>query len=263
MPTQAAAEAVLLSPRQAPRVYGEFATLLPDSVKVRMRDLIISSRSWERGEWTVAAESAALERWLDGEGIKQCHLVAESGAAAVGLMFATTSSHRLRSLAICEPPWIGADFPSVVDVEFRQELRRLVDLPNEEVAPAFFRLMANGLDPPERPVDLPFVAALRAVADEYLRAPLDRAMLAAVAVPVLLVVGGSSTQRMRVITDELAQLLPRSVVVEVPGAHHFNLWRVGAHTIAPAWVDHCLAGRFGSETLEVVTDEGSSVSSSA
>jgi hypothetical protein len=80
-------------------------------------------------------------------------------------------------------------------------------------------------------------------------------MLATVAVPVLLVVGGASTQRMRVITDELAQLLSRSVVVEVPGAHHFNLWRVGAHRIARAWVDHCLAERFVSETLEVATDE--------
>jgi len=58
-----------------------------------------------------------------------------------------------------------------------KQLRRLVDFPDEEVAPAFFRLMANGLDPPERPVDLPFVATLRAVADEYVRAPLDRPML--------------------------------------------------------------------------------------
>lgn len=142
----------------------------------------------ERGEWTVATDSAALERWLDEEGINQCHLVAESGAAAVALMFATTLSHRLLSLTISEPPWIGADYESVVDVEFRQQLRLLVDFPDDEVAPAFFRLMANGLDPPDRPVDLSFVAALRTVADDYLRAPLDRARLATVVVPVLLAV---------------------------------------------------------------------------
>jgi len=56
----------------------------------------------------------------DGEGISQCHLVAESGAAAVALMFATTSSDRLLSLNDLRTPWIGADFQSEVDVEFRQ-----------------------------------------------------------------------------------------------------------------------------------------------
>lgn len=248
MRAESAGEAVFLSPREAVRVYADVLALLPDSVRVHTRELLASSRSWERGEWTVAAESAALERWLDGEGINRCHLVAESGAAAVALMFSTTSSHRLLSLTVCEPPWIGADYESVVDVEFRQQLRRLVDLSDEDVAPAFFRLMANGLDPPKRPVDLPFVAALRAVADEYVRAPLDRAMLATVVVPVLLVVGGASTPRMRVITEELSQLLSRSVVVEIPGAHHFNLWRVGAHRIAHAWVEHCLG--LGAPFLE-------------
>jgi len=118
--------------------------------------------------------------------------------------------------------------------------------------------MANGLDPPERPVDLPFVATLRAVADEYVRAPLDRPMLATVVVPVLLVVGGASTPRMRVITEELSQFLSRSVVVEIPRAHHFNLWRVGAHRFAHAWVEHCLGVSFLEESPNrVAADEQS------
>jgi pimeloyl-ACP methyl ester carboxylesterase len=230
---------VVVAPRNAGALFRRFLSHIDSGVDARACDLLIGSGRFAPGEWTIAREVAALADFADRLSSEKIHLVGHSGAAAVVLGFVAVWPGRVASVGVSEPPWVGADPWSEIDVAFRQELQRVADLSDAEVPAAFSQLFnTNVVEPDEVPaMDEPALAALRAVAPEFLRAILPREKFQTIGAPILVAHGSKSPRRMSLASEILATSFRKARVVEVEGAGHFDLWSVGAGRLAAAWSD--------------------------
>ena len=199
-------------------------------------DLRLAAGAFEPEASTLEHAVQSLESFVRESMSMPVHLVGHSGGGAVALAFAAAHPRLLASLTASEPPWVGSS--EAGNIGFLDDLRRVVELPTDEVSGAFARLYAASDDVVAElpPFDDAQVRILRAVAIEYQRAHLDLDKLQEVDVPVLLPYGSHSSNHMAVTATWLAGQFKRARVLQIPGANHFDLWVLGAAQLAEAWM---------------------------
>ena len=155
-------------------------------------DLRLAAGAFEPEASTLEHAVQSLESFVRESMSMPVHLVGHSGGGAVALAFAAAHPRLLASLTASEPPWVGSS--EAGNIGFLDDLRRVVELPTDEVSGAFARLYAASDDVVAElpPFDDAQVRILRAVAIEYQRAHLDLDKLQEVDVPVLLPYGSAT-----------------------------------------------------------------------
>jgi pimeloyl-ACP methyl ester carboxylesterase len=183
--------------------------------------------------WSIGEEVEAITRVADAG--STWDLVGYSGGAAICLAFAAANLGRVGSLTLIEPPWIGNDPWSVEQVAFAAAFDRLIWKEDHACHVGFFDLFAPGTAPPalndtaalER-----IIKAVRTVWRGYSGTPLDRDALTQFRGPVLLPFGDRSAPRMAKQAQFLSKMFSNADILEIAGAHHFNILTVGARAIA-------------------------------
>jgi pimeloyl-ACP methyl ester carboxylesterase len=179
-----------------------------------------------------AADLAAL---VDGLGLGRVHLVGTSAGALTALLFALEHPEKVRSLVLAEPPihrWARDDAAgrplydafmsgvwSPAGAAFRRGddvagMRALVD--GFAGAPRF-----DGLPPAARAVALQnarFFRVATASPDPF--PAVDKARVARLRMPVLIVTGERTVPLHRFVNEELAKVLPRAERATIAGAGH-------------------------------------------
>jgi len=183
-------------------------------------------------DYSVVAEVNALQQTLTSIGVRgPIDLVGSSFGAVVALHFATVHPDRVRTLTLFEPPafWILPDAEYGRDTVAHQ-MRALTSAMTPVAAPSDeqlfrFRCLLGACPPsipdhadPERAAWEVNRLAMRGLAAIPAHRE-DRARLARVGAPVLLLTGSETVPFHRRINDLLAQALPRVERGELPGGH--------------------------------------------
>lgn len=182
--------------------------------------------------YSVVAEADALRQTLSFIGVDgPVDLVGSSYGAVVALHFAAAYPERVRTLTLFEPPafWILPDAEYERDAIAR-EIRELTSTMTSSAAPSdeqLFRFrcllgtcppaIPDPADPARADWDLSRLAMRGLSATPAHRE--DRARLARMNIPVLLLTGSDTVAFHRRINDLLAELLPRVERAELPGGH--------------------------------------------
>ncbi len=181
--------------------------------------------------YSVVTEASALHQTLAVIGVGQVDLIGSSLGAVVALNFAATYPERVRTVTLFEPPafWILPDEEYERDPVVR-EIRDLTSAMTPAVAPSdeqLFRFrcllgacppgIPDHADPARAEWDISRLAMRGLAAVPAHRE--DRARLAQLEVPVLLLTGSETVPFHRRMNDLLAQVLPRVERGELPGGH--------------------------------------------
>jgi pimeloyl-ACP methyl ester carboxylesterase len=181
-------------------------------------------------EISVRLQAGDVATTLDLRDVAESHVVGVSYGALVGLEFALTHPERVLSLTLVEPTifaWLKDD------PDYAPWFRRLVELedlgaarrPHEEWLVPFLSLidpdMATGLRPGHPAWPLMERALVRQWMEERVSAyrP-DDDLLDALAVPTLILNGGTSEPAMRAVGVQLADRLSSAEHVELAGEGH-------------------------------------------
>lgn len=183
-------------------------------------------------DYSVVGEASALHQTLSSMGVTGAvDLVGSSLGAVVALHFATMYPERVRTLTLFEPPafWILPDEEYERDPVVR-EIRDLTSAMTPSAAPSdgqLFRFRCLlGTCPPEIPDradpargewDVSRLAMRGLAAVPAHRE--DRARLAQLEAPVLLLTGSETVPFHRRMNDLLARALPQVECAELPGGH--------------------------------------------
>ncbi|MCH7812354.1 MAG: alpha/beta hydrolase [Chloroflexi bacterium] len=160
------------------------------------------------------------------------HLLGHSGGALCA-MGATLLTDLLRSLILYEPPDVNT-IPNAK--RLRELIQELIDKGRAEDAALTFLRTGPGV--PEEDIERlkqspiwPRIVALAPTLPTELDAiigyELETSRFAALNIPLLLLVGSESPQRLRALSDDLARIVPNAQVRELVGQQH------GAHIDAP------------------------------
>src|SRR4029077_10843992 len=85
-------------------------------------------------------------------GFDRFHLVGYSGGGASSVAFASAHPERLLSLALIEPAWLGNEGLGADEQAVWREFERIMDLPPDQLMPAFVaNQLAPGVTPPPPP----------------------------------------------------------------------------------------------------------------
>jgi pimeloyl-ACP methyl ester carboxylesterase len=184
-------------------------------------------------DYSVRMESAALAATLQGHGLDEpLDLVAWSYGALFTLDYALEHPERIRTLTLIEPPayWVleATERMDERSWEERQALAALHEEMQGDVTESELArfVMAAGFCPPgKEPHELPSWSVWLEHRRSLLQGPAvfahrdEAARLRAFKRPVLLVKGTGSTHSFHRIIDVLAESLPVSRKVELPGGH--------------------------------------------
>lgn len=191
-----------------------------------------ASRAPMPSDYSVAAEACALAQTLSSIGVRgRVDIVGSSFGALVALHFAATYPERVRTVTLFEPPalWVLPDEEYARDPVLR-EMRELIGAMRPWTAPSdeqLFRFRCLlGACPPDIPGpgdparaewDLSRLAmrGLSAVSEHRE----DRARLAQLDRPVLLLTGSETIPFHRRINELLAHVIPEVETAELEGGH--------------------------------------------
>jgi pimeloyl-ACP methyl ester carboxylesterase len=137
--------------------YGSLLEILGDEVDARPKELeIYAGEVVPPVGYRFDAEIDGISRVADEAGFGTFHLVGYSAGGAASLLFASRHPDRLRSLALLEPAWAGAEGQTPEEAAVWERLHALSQLPADEVMPAFIGLqLAPGVEPPPPPAGPP------------------------------------------------------------------------------------------------------------
>ena len=183
-------------------------------------------------DYSVTAEAIALLQTLSVIGVTgQIDIVGSSFGAVVALHFAATYPDRVRTVTLFEPPafWILPESEYERDPALR-EMRDLTSAMTPSASPSdeqVFRFRCLlGACPPGIPGDADPAHAEWEVSRRAMRGLAaipahreDRARLAQLTSPVLLLTGSETVPFHRRINELLARALPRVETAELPGGH--------------------------------------------
>jgi len=183
-------------------------------------------------DYSVAAEARALKETLAAIGVTgQVDLVGSSFGAVLALHFAATYPERVTTLTLFEPPafWILPDEDYKRDPVLA-EMRELISVMTPSAVPSdeqLFRFrcllgacppgIPQRMDPAREAWDASRLA-MRGLATVLAHRE-DRARLAHLQTPVLLVTGSETVPFHRRINELLGQAMPRVETAELPGGH--------------------------------------------
>lgn len=176
-------------------------------------------------------EVDGITRAANAAGFSDFHLVGYSAGGASSLAFAAEHPHRLRSLALIEPAWIGNEGLTAEIRADLAELNRVAALPPAERMPAFLRWqMRPGVAPPAQlpgsasppPWMATRPAGIAAFARAFNSYRLDREKLRGFRRPVYDALGSLSTPYYERTARVLAEVLPHLEIETYEGRSHLD-----------------------------------------
>ena len=184
-------------------------------------------------DWSIATESQALAQALDDAGIPQVHLAGWSLGGTIALDFALTFPERVRTLTLVEPQvrWLLRERGLLTSEEAAEaeQLRGYAQGPVTAAKLADFLRLGRVVPPDQDPRAsrvwrlawahrAAVASAWRVAAHED-----DRARLQGLRPPLLLVRGSDAGALDQAMVQALAQEVPGSRTVMLPGGHNSHL----------------------------------------
>jgi pimeloyl-ACP methyl ester carboxylesterase len=210
--------------------YADLIAALGSDVEAIAKELEMYAGPEPPPGYTLDSEVAGIIRTADDAGFDRFHLVGYSGGGAASLAFVAAHPERLLSLALIEPAWLGNEGLDAQEQAVWREFERIMDLPPDQMMPAFVATqLAPGVEPPPPPPGPrpPWMATrpagLRTFLKVFLSSNLDLERLRAFTKPVLFVVGGRSNPDYYGREAERASKVFPDFALEVfPERHHFD-----------------------------------------
>lgn len=203
---------------------------LGDDVHAVAKELEVYADDRPSAGFTLDVEVAGILRCAQEVGFDRFHLVGYSAGGASSLLFAAAHPDRLESLALLEPAWAGNQDLAPDEAAVWEELRRIAELPPDQMMPAFVaNQLRAGVDPPAPPPGPPppwmssRPAGLRALIRAFLSGELDVEALRGFGQPVYFALGGLSNpayyERM---ADRLSGIFSGFTLEVFEDRHHFD-----------------------------------------
>jgi len=149
--------------------------------------------------YTLEVELDGIGRCGDEAGFERFHLLGYSAGGAASLAFTAAHPDRVLSLALLEPAWAGNEGLGPGETAVWSDIRGLVELPPDQMMPAFVAgQIRPGVEPPAPPPGPPppwmalRPAGLTAVIAAFTAAELDLGSLLRFEGPVYFALGGLS-----------------------------------------------------------------------
>jgi pimeloyl-ACP methyl ester carboxylesterase len=210
--------------------YGALVEALGGRADARPKDLELYAGDAPPPDYSLDHEIEGVLREADTAGFERFHLGGYSAGGAAALAFAAKHSERLLSLALLEPAWSGRDAMSPEERGLWREFDQLVDLPPDELLPAFVRAQLRpGVEPPPPPPGPPppwmatRPAGLRTVIRTFLSYDLDHDALRSFQRPVYYALGTlSNPVQYERQADRLGEIFADITVERFEGRHHFD-----------------------------------------
>lgn len=203
--------------------------VLGDQATVVTKALEVYAGEEPPAGYALALEVAGILRVAGEHGFDRFHLVGYSAGGASSLLFASLHPDRLRSLALLEPAWAGNSGLGPAERAMRERHERIMELPAEEMLPAFVRSgLAAGVEPPPPQGPMPpwmakRPAGLRALTDAFRVADLDLEALRRFRPPVYFALGGrSNPDSYGALADRLAGTFADFTLEVFADRHHFD-----------------------------------------
>ncbi len=172
--------------------------------------------------WSLQGFADDLVHLMDALQVEKAHLIGETVGGTIGLQFAHQYPERLHSLTTCTSPFRFSG------VGMYSEYVKLIQEKGIEAwvrTTADRRLAADDSDPGHREW---YIQQMSRTAEHVATETLSvlskvdmTAMLPQIGVPTAVLVGENSDKAIRGRAEQMAQLLPNSTLLEVPGASGF------------------------------------------
>jgi pimeloyl-ACP methyl ester carboxylesterase len=210
--------------------YADLIAALGSEVEAVAKELEIYAGPDPPADYTLDTEVDGILRAASEAGFDRFHLVGYSGGGASSLAFAAAHPERLRSLTLIEPAWLGNEGLGADEHAVWREFERIMDLPTDQLMPAFVaNQLAAGVEPPPPPPGPPppwmatRPAGLHKFLKTFLSSSLDLDRLRAFTKPVLFVLGGGSNPAYYEREAERAREIFPDFTLEVfEERHHFD-----------------------------------------
>jgi pimeloyl-ACP methyl ester carboxylesterase len=217
---------VWVSPDTDPwgKATGEFARRLAPRVDMSLAELAVWGLD-RAARYDMGVEVEAVRALADRAGWDGFHVFGFSAGGTVALATALAMPDRILSVAMLEPATIGDDAWHPAEAAWQAEMGRIRALPADERMDPFRRLlMRPGLEPPpsRRAGGGVWTAQDDMLEDMIERTGFVSSDVAAFRGPVLIVIGGESSPRWRLMADRLVEVMPDASVEEFPGLSHFT-----------------------------------------
>jgi pimeloyl-ACP methyl ester carboxylesterase len=175
-------------------------------------------------------EVAGIDRLADEAGFERFHLVGYSAGGASALAFAMTRPERLVSLTLSEPAWAGTEGRTPEETSAADRILATIDLPPNEMLPAFMRAqLEDTVEPPSPPPgpQPPWMQTrpegTDALAKAFSRYPFPADRMRAFTPPVLFVLGGRSrNDHYGRMAERLRGIFPDFTIEVFEERHHFD-----------------------------------------
>ena len=232
--------------------YARLKEALRDEVHLLLLDPLCFAESLP-ADYGVDREIEAILHAADAAGFETFELVGYSVSASLALLLAIQHPHRLRSLTLIEPPWIGNQSGHPADAAFLASLdRAMADPPSDR-----YRALLAAVSPPdtdpstylpanppawliERPVRFGLLwQSLRATS-------IDIEALSSFPHPVYLPVGSRTHPWFLLAARRLAALFPFARVETYPGLTHLDAPQLRA----TEQFARALRGRWSNSSIE-------------
>jgi pimeloyl-ACP methyl ester carboxylesterase len=235
--------------------YGALLEALGDEVEAVAKELEIYAGEEPPANYSLDVEIEGILRAAEASGFDRFHLVGYSAGGAASLALAARHPERLRSLALLEPAWAGNEGLDPAEEAVWREYDRIMDLPPEEMMPAFVRSnLGPGVEPPPPPPGPPpgmakRPAGLNALTRAFRAGELDVDALRGLQAPVYFALGGlSNPDQYAKIAERLAGVFPDFTLEVFEGCHHFE----PPHRVEPERLASSLRGLWArAETVSV------------
>jgi pimeloyl-ACP methyl ester carboxylesterase len=235
--------------------YGALLEALGDEVEAVAKELEIYAGEEPPANYSLDVEIEGILRAAEASGFDRFHLVGYSAGGAASLALAARHPERLRSLALLEPAWAGNEGLDPAEEAVWREYDRIMDLPPEEMMPAFVRSnLGPGVEPPPPPPGPPpgmakRPAGLNALTRAFRAGELDVDALRGLQAPVYFALGGlSNPDQYAKIAERLVGVFPDFTLEVFEGCHHFE----PPHRVEPERLASSLRGLWArAETVSV------------
>ena len=235
--------------------YGALLEALGDEVEAVAKELEIYAGEEPPANYSLDVEIEGILRAAEASGFDRFHLVGYSAGGAASLALAARHPERLRSLALLEPAWAGNEGLDPAEEAVWREYDRIMDLPPEEMMPAFVRSnLGPGVEPSPPPPGPPpgmakRPAGLNALTRAFRAGELDVDALRGLQAPVYFALGGlSNPDQYAKIAERLVGVSPDFTVEVFEGCHHFE----PPHRVEPERLASSLRGLWArAETVSV------------
>jgi pimeloyl-ACP methyl ester carboxylesterase len=210
--------------------YAALREALGGEAEMVAKDLEVYAGAEPPPSYTLGQEIDGTLGAAEASGFQRFHLVGYSAGGASSLAFAAEHPERLLSLALLEPAWAGNGGLDPAEQAAWREYDRIMDLPTEELMPAFVRAnLKPGVVPPPPPPGPPppwmakRPAGLKALTTAFAHGSLDTDALRGLEAPVYFALGGlSNPDHYAEIARRLAGVFADYTVEEFEQRHHFD-----------------------------------------